>query len=95
MLDKMRQLMEVKRQAEELKRELDRLQIEINEERGIRIVISGSQNFQKIEVDTDLFSDKSRLEAGLLKSLNAAIAKSQGLAAQKMKAMTGLNIPGL
>ena len=95
MLDKMRQLMEVKRQAEELKKELDRTTVEINEGNGIKVVVSGSQNFRTIKIDDNLLGDKHRLEASLLRSLNSAVAKSQALAAEKMKAMTGLNLPGL
>ena len=45
MLDKMKQLMEVKKQAEQLKKELDASYAEVEEVPGIKIKISGSQNF--------------------------------------------------
>ena len=97
MFDKMKGLMEMKKKAEELKRELDSANIEASEVRGIKIVISGSQNFQSIEIAPELLNpeNQKRLENDLLRALNSAIKKSQNLAAQKMKAMTGLNIPGL
>ncbi len=97
MLDKIKQLMELKRQADQIKRELDAERIEVNEVRGIKIVVTGSQEFQSIEIDQDLIpaDDKRRLEENLLRSINAAIKKSQHVAAEKMKNMTGLNIPGL
>ena len=97
MLDQIKKLMEVKKQAEEIKRELDKAEVEVSEVRGIRIVINGSQDFQSIELDGDFLktNDKNRIQSELLRSLNLAIKRSQNLAAQKMKAVTGLNIPGL
>ena len=97
MFDKMKELMEVKRQAENLKRELDAATIDVNEVRGIKIVVTGSQNFKSVEVDSELLKpeNKARFENDLTRSLNAAIKKAQNLAAQKMKSMTGLNLPGL
>ena len=97
MLDKIKQLMEVKKQAEQIKRELDGTRTEVNSVRGIKIIIDGSQHFQSIEIDNELLGaeNKKRLEADLLHSLNSAIGKSQAMAAQKMKDLTGLNIPGL
>ena len=97
MFDKMKELMEVKRQAESLKRELDAANIEVTEVRGIKLVINGSQNFKSVEIDPELLNaeNKKRLESDLMRALNSAIKKAQNLAAQKMQAMTGLNIPGL
>ena len=97
MFDKMRGLMEMKKKAEELKRALDSANIEVNDVRGVKIVISGSQNFQSVEIAPELLNpeNQKRLENDLLRALNSAIKKSQNLAAQKMQAMTGLNIPGL
>lgn len=93
----MKGLMEIKKQAEILKRELDGAAIESTDVRGIKIVINGSQNFQVVDIAPEMLSpeNKKRLESDLLRALNSAIKKSQNLAAQKMKSMTGLNIPGL
>jgi len=89
MLDKMKQLMEMKRQADVIKRELDAVTVDVQDVRGIRITINGSQNFRSIEIDETLLNaaNKARLQADLLRSLNAAIGKSQGVAAQKMKSI--------
>ena len=95
MLDKVKQLMEMKKQAEELRRQLDASRVEVTDVPGIKIVISGSQNFQSIDISDELLDNKARVKGELLRSMNAAIKRSQDLAAQKMKAMTGLNIPGL
>ena len=97
MFDQMRGLMEMKKKAEELKRELDSVNIEVGEVRWIKIVISGSQNFQSVEISPELLNpeNQKQLENDLRRAFNSAIKKSQNLAAQKMQAMTGLNIPGL
>ena len=93
----MKQLMELKRQAEALKRELDAAHIEVSEVPGIKIVINGSQNFISLDIDDALLTmeNKNRIKSDLLRSLNDAVKKSQGVAAQKMKSITGMNLPGL
>ena len=89
MFDKMKELMEMKKQADQIKRELDASTIESSEVRGIKIVMNGSQDVKSIEIDEALINpgNKNGLESALLKSCNAAIKKSQQLAAQKMKNM--------
>ena len=89
--------MDMKRQAEQIKRELEASNIDINEVEGIRIRINGAQDFRSIDIDQRLIceNNKTALENGLLKSVNAAIKKSQELGAQKMRDMTGFDIPGL
>ena len=97
MLDKMKQLMEVKKQADQLKKELDQEHIEVTDIKGIKIVITGSQEFQSIEIDENLLvpANKNRLQGDLQRSLNSAVKRAQNFAAQKMKSMMGFNIPGL
>ena len=97
MFDKMKQLMEVKKQAEQLKRELESTTLEVTEIAGIKVSINGAQKLQSITLEESLVSaaNKSKLERDLLRSINAAITKSQNAAAQKMRDMTGLNIPGM
>lgn len=93
MFDKMKQLMEMKKQADRLKKELDAISIDVQEVPGIKIVITGSQEFRSIEVDEALLTPekKKKLEADILRSLNAAVKKVQQAAAQKMMtAMPGL-----
>lgn len=93
MFDKMKELMEMKRQADRIKKELDASTVEVNEVKGVKIIINGSQNFQSLQIDEALVNsgNKGRLESDLLRSVNAAIRQSQNLAAQKMKAV----MPGL
>ena len=87
MFGDMKQLLNIKKQADRIKQELDNLEVESSEVRGIRIVMTGSQNLRSIEIDENLLErdNKQRLEADLLRSINAAIKKAQKFAAQKMK----------
>jgi len=80
--------MEMKKQADQIKRELDQITVEVNEVKGIKMAVSGSQNFRFVEIDQELLTpdNKGKLEADILKSVNAAIKKSQNAAAQKMAA---------
>ena len=96
MLDKMKQLMEMKKQADRIKKDLDALVVDVHETAGIKIQITCSQAFQMIDIEEGLLrpENKSRLEKDLLRSLNAAIKKSQTTAAQKMAAVMP-NIPGM
>ena len=97
MLDKVKQMMDLKRQADQLKKELEAIKIEVADVRGIKIVVNGAQSFQSIEIDDSLLSpaNKNRVQMDLLRSVNTAVKKSQQQAAHKMKNMPGFNFPGL
>jgi len=97
MFDQMKKLMEMKKQADIIKRELDSTEIEVEEVAGIKIKVNGSQRFQTIEIDAQKIKpeNKARLEADLLKSLNASMKKSQEAAALKMKNLLPGGFPGL
>lgn len=89
MFDKMKQLMEFKRQADQIKKELDAIMVESNEVAGIKVVITGSQEFRSIEVAENMLAPerKKEFERDLFRSMNAAMKKSQQAAAQKMSAV--------
>ncbi len=97
MFDQMKKLMDMKKQAERIKKELDATTVDVEEVSGIKIVMTGSQKFCSIEIDEKHLNTNSgkKLESDLLLSLNKVMKKSQGVAADKMKAMAGLNLPGL
>jgi DNA-binding protein YbaB len=97
MLDKVKQLMDLKRQADQLKKELEAIKLEVAEVRGIKIVVNGAQSFQSIEIDESLLTpaNKNRVQMDLLRSINSAVKKSQQQAAIKMKSMPGFNLPGM
>jgi len=97
MFDQVKKLMEMKKQADILKKELEATIIEVQESRGIKVVINGAQIFQSIEIEESLLSaaNKNRVQMDLLKNMNTAVKRSQQAAATKMKNMPGFNLPGL
>jgi len=93
MLDKMKQLWEMKRKMDEIKKELDSLEL-ASEDNLVKVTITGSQEVKRVELKCDLAgTDKAKLEASLADTVNRAVRESQKAAAQKMSALGG--IPGL
>jgi len=93
MLDKMKQLWEMKRKMDEIKKELDGLEL-ASEDSLVKVTITGSQEVRKVEIKGELATaDKAKLEAALTETVNRAVRESQKAAAQKMSALGG--IPGL
>ena len=97
MFDKMKQLMELKKQADQLKKELEAVVLEVNDVRGIKLVINGSQEIKSIQIDPSLLNEgnKARLEGDLLKSFNSAVKKAQMTAAKKMQNLLPQGFPGI
>ena len=97
MFDKVKEMMALKKKADQLKKELEATIIEINEARGIKLVINGAQIVQSIEIDAGLLTaaNKNRIQMDLLKSFNHGVKKSQQAAANKMRNIPGLNLPGM
>ncbi len=97
MFDKVKELMELKKKADQLKKELEATHIEINEARGIKMVMNGAQIVQSIEIDESMLTpaNKNRIQMDLLKSFNNGVKKSQQAAATKMRNIPGLNLPGM
>ena len=97
MFEKVKELMELKKKADKLKKELEATIIEVNEARGIKLVINGAQIVQSIDIDAGLLipANKNRIQMDLLKSFNNGVKKSQQAAANKMKNIPGLNLPGM
>jgi len=97
MFDQVKKLMEMKKQADILKKELEATILEVQETRGIKVIINGAQIFQSVDIEEGLLSpaNKNRIQMDLLRSMNTAVKRSQQAAATKMKNMPGFNIPGL
>jgi DNA-binding protein YbaB len=97
MLDQVKKLMEMKKQADILKKEMEATIIEVQETRGIKVVINGAMIFQSIDIEEGLLNagNKNRIQMDLLKNLNNAIKRSQQAMHAKMKNMPGLNLPGM
>ena len=97
MFDKMKALFEMQKKMQEVKRELDNTSFDIQSPDGsVKITMNGSQEVKEITIKDNLGeSEKARLESSLKDTFNRAIKRSQEGAAQKMKDVTGFNIPGL
>jgi DNA-binding YbaB/EbfC family protein len=97
MLDKLKALMDVQKKMQQMKQELDGTIFEIASSDGlVKIKMNGSQEVQDISIQSNPQEiDKATLEKAMKDAYNRAIKRSQELAAQKMKDVTGLNLPGL
>jgi len=97
MFDKMKELMEMQKKMQELKKELDNTLFDISSSDGlVKLTMSGAQEVKQVVINsTCQDKDKARLENAVKDAYNRAIKHSQEVAAQKMKGMTGFNLPGL
>jgi len=97
MLDKMKALFEMQKKMQEVKRQLDNTNFDIQSSDGlVTITMNGAQEVKEITIKDNLDNaQKTSLASSLKDTFNRAIKRSQDIAAQKMKDVTGLNIPGL
>jgi len=97
MFDKMKQLMEMQKKMQEMKRELDNTIFEVASADGLlKVTMNGSQEVKEVRIQgnpKDL--EKDALEKAMKDAYNRAIKRSHDIAAEKMKNITGLNLPGL
>ncbi len=93
MIDKMKQLWEMKRKMDEIKKELDALEL-ASEDNLVKVSITGSQEIRAVEFKCDLATvGREKLQASLTETVNRAIKESQKSAAQRMSSLGGL--PGI
>lgn len=96
MIDKMKQLWQMQKKMQELKRELERTTFEVASLDGlVKVAMNGSQELQGVTFAPLEGVDKARLEKAVKEAVTKGIKRSQEIAAQKMKTISGLNIPGL
>jgi len=97
MLDKLKALMETQKKMQEIKRQLDNTVFEIVSSDGlIKLTMSGTQELKDIRIQGEIKEvEKSALEKAFKDAYNRAIKRCQDIAAQNLKDITGLNIPGL
>lgn len=97
MFDKMKSLWDMQKKMQELKRELDGVNFEVeSRDKTVKVEMNGSQEIKGIKIQGNLADMKnSVLEAALKDTLSQALKRSHDIAADKMKSVTGLNIPGL
>ncbi|MBP7215969.1 MAG: YbaB/EbfC family nucleoid-associated protein [Candidatus Omnitrophica bacterium] len=97
MFDKMKQLMEMQKSMQEMKRQLEAAVFEVeSSDRLVKITMTGTQQVQQVSIQGELPTvQKLNLEKSIKDAYNKAIKRSQEIAAEKMKGITGFNIPGL
>lgn len=98
MLDKMKKIFELQSKMNQIKQELAASKIEAQTAGGkIKIIMNGEQKVLDIQIDDSLIvtPDKITFKKDLLECFNQAIQKSQKLASEKAKEITGLNLPGM
>jgi DNA-binding YbaB/EbfC family protein len=97
MFDKMKGLFEMQKRMQEVKRALEETNFDIQSSDGlVKITMNGTQEIQGVMLKDNLTDqERARLEASLKDTFNRSIKRSQEIAAQKMKEVTGFNIPGL
>lgn len=84
LLDKakqLKQLKEMRDQAKRMQKQLAEEKVEVEED-GVKVVISGDQKIQLLEID-------GTQEGRIVDVLNKALKKSQEMAAKKMQEMSG------
>lgn len=95
MFDKMKQLMEMQKKMQEMKRELEAANFDVQDSDGlVKVTMNGSQEVKEVIILGELAQvEKMHLEKALKDAYNRAIKRSHDLAAEKMKDLTGLNLP--
>ncbi len=84
MFDKFKQMAELKKMRDEalkIQRELAAEKIEIDEN-GIKVVVSGDQKIQSLEI-------QGEAQNNVIEVLNKALKRSQEVAAKKVQQMSG------
>lgn len=97
MLDKVKALLDMQKKMQQLKEELDNTDFEATSPDGlVKVTMNGSQQVKQVNIAKDLSAlDKAALEKAVADAYNKAVRRSQEIAASKMKALSGLNLPGL
>ncbi len=98
MFGKLGDVMALQKKIKALKKELDNTYVECEKLGGkIRVTMSGSQIVKELIIEPEAIAEQ-KLEVvrkNLLECINDAILKSQRIAADRMKNVSGLNIPGI
>jgi len=93
------QALKLKSKLDKAQKELSKTTLEVSSGKGaVRVLITGQQEIQSIKISPEVIDpDKTEhLERLVLEAVSEAIAKSQKLAAEQLKGLTGgLKIPGL
>ena len=96
LFSKLNQIKDLKQQAKTLQNQLSQESVSV-EKHGVTLIMDGNQKITNLDINSELLSteQKERLEETIKDLQNEAIGKVQRLMAEKMKAMGGLNMPGI
>lgn len=97
MFDKMKELFEMQKKMKEVKDHLDKTFFDVQSGDGsLKITMNASQQIKDVLLLREpSVLRKENLEAAIKDAVNKGIKRSHDLAAEKMKQVSGLNIPGL
>ena len=97
MFDKLNALMDMRKKMQQVKDELAAAVFDIRSSQGlVTITMSGAQEVKDIRFESDLSCvQKEALGNEIKDAFNRAIKRSQEVAAQKMKDVTGIKLPGM
>ncbi|MBI4708022.1 MAG: YbaB/EbfC family nucleoid-associated protein [Candidatus Omnitrophica bacterium] len=97
MFDKMKAFMDMQKKMQELKRELENNVFDAVSSDGIvKVTMNGAQEVKEIKIQKELSDmDKASLEKAVKDAYNKALKRSHELASQKMREITGFNLPGV
>ena len=97
MFDKMKQLMNMQKKMQQVKLELENINFDMLSSDGlVNITMNGAQEVKEVSIKVDLeATEKLSLEKAIKDAYNRAIKRSHELAAERMKSITGFNLPGL
>lgn len=91
MFGKAKEQFDFVRKAREIQKKLRDITVE-GESGAVKVVMNGEQKVQKVEIDKD---NLDNLEHDVKNAVTSAIEKSQKVAAEMMKDMGGLGLPGM
>lgn len=97
MLDKMKAMIQMQKKIQELKRQLENTYFEtVSSDGVVKIVMSAAQEVKEVSISREMQGlEKADLEKALKDVYNKAIKRCQDIASDKMKEVSGLDIPGL
>lgn len=97
MFDKMKQLMEMQKKMQEMKRQLEEANFEVTSADGsVKIMMNGAQEVKSVSIQGEInATGKSNLEQAVKDAYNKALKQSHKIAAEKMKGVVGMDLPGM
>lgn len=91
MFGKAKEQFEFVKKAREMQKKLKDMTVH-GESGAVKITMNGEQKVQKVEIDKD---NLDNIERDVENAITSAIEKSQKVAAEVMKEMGGLGLPGM